>query len=293
MVLKTLRRIFPFQSVIHHDKKPCLYNHLGLCPCPYVYDTKEMEENYNKNIKRIKKFLRGEIKGVEKDLIKDRDNYAKKEDFEKAQELQRKILAIKTITEPVVSPLEYDINPNLKDDLREKELHSLREILNEYGIGVENLERIECYDISTITGKHSTASMVVFTHGEKDTSSYRRFRIRLKYKGPNDFLMMEETLSRRFSNESWPKPGLIIVDGGKGQVSSALKVLNKFSLRIPLIGLAKREETIITPDLKSISLPKSSSALKLIMRIRDEAHRFAISYHRKLRSSYFLSTSNE
>jgi len=101
--------------------------------------------------------------------------------------------------------------------------------------------------------------------------------------------MMEEVLQRRLHHAEWPYPDLIIVDGGKGQVSTAVKVLQNLNLKIPIIGLAKKEETIITSDFKEIVLPKNSDALKLIMRIRDEAHRFAITYHRKLRSKSFLS----
>ena len=120
--------------------------------------------------------------------------------------------------------------------------------------------------------------MVVFTHGEKNTSLYRKFKIRFTKDEPNDFAMMEEVLVRRFNHPEWPFPDLIIVDGGKGQVSSALKIIKALNLSIPIIGLAKREETIVTSDLSEIHLPKSSNALLLLMSIRDEAHRFAITY---------------
>jgi excinuclease ABC subunit C len=102
--------------------------------------------------------------------------------------------------------------------------------------------------------------------------------------------MMKEVISRRFKNKQWEYPDLVIVDGGKGQISSALKAMQELSVTCPVIGLAKREETIITSTFREISLPKDSSALKLIMRIRDEAHRFAICYHRKLRSKYAIQS---
>jgi excinuclease ABC subunit C len=129
--------------------------------------------------------------------------------------------------------------------------------------------------------------MVVFINGEKEGAEYRKFKIR-RENLPNDFAMIAEVLQRRMKHKEWPMPNLIIVDGGKGQISSALEVLKETNNQIPIIGLAKKEETIITPDFKQISLPKDSEALKLIMRIRDEAHRFAITYHRKLRSKSFL-----
>ena len=132
--------------------------------------------------------------------------------------------------------------------------------------------------------------MTVLTNGQKDTSSYRKFKIRYTKNEPNDFAMMEEILVRRFNHPEWPFPDLLVVDGGKGQVSVALKVLNQKNLEIPLIGLAKREETIVTSDLKEINLSKDSPALLLIMRIRDEAHRFAITYHRNLRSKGFTGS---
>jgi len=294
IVLKTIRKIFPYQSVPNHAKKICLYYHLGLCPCPPVFsaqggpasgwDTKEFEKEYRKNIKYIIDFLNGNTKKIIKDLKKERNFLSKNEDFEKASLLQNKINAIELITNPSYKTiLDLDINPNLISDLREKEIQDLINILNKNSIYVKSLKRIECFDISNTSGTNSTGSMATFTNGEKDSSWYRKFKIKT-LNTPNDFGMMEEVLKRRFNHKEWPYPDLIIVDGGKGQVSTGVKVLQNTNLKIPIIGLAKKEETIITSDLKEINLPKDSNALKLIMRIRDEAHRFAITYHRKLRS---------
>ena len=144
--------------------------------------------------------------------------------------------------------------------------------------------------LAYISGKFATGSMVVFTRGQRDSSSYRRFRIKNPpIVIPNDFEMIKEVLRRRFKND-WPHPDLIVVDGGKGQVSSAKKILLEYELKIPLIGLAKRQETIITEDFKEIKFSKIP-AFNLLKKIRDEAHRFAITYHKKLRDkSYFRST---
>lgn len=282
-VLKTIRKIFPYQSAVNHAKKICLYNHLGLCPCPPMFDNKEFQKEYRKTIRYIVDFLNGKTKKIMKDLKKDRDIFSKSEEFEKANIIQKKIDAIKLITSPVYNQFDYEINPNLTQDLLCNPLSSLRNILSKNKIKTEKLERIECFDISNISGTNAVGSMVTFTNGEKDTSGYRRFKIRT-LKTPNDFGMLEEVLKRRLSHKDWDYPDLIIVDGGKGQVSIASKVLKENKLKIPLIGLAKKEEIIVTSNLKEICLPKNSDALKLIMRIRDEAHRFAISYHRKLRS---------
>lgn len=285
LVLKTVRRIFPFQSVINHPKKPCLYHHLNLCPCPEVFNDTE----YKRNVNRIVTFLKGKTKEVLSDLEKERGTLSRLENFEKAQDIQKKIDAIRYVTSPAFEKFDYKINPNLDEDLRYKELLELKTALLKHNVSVKSLERIECYDISNISGTNATGSMAVFTNGEKNSSEYRKFKIRYVQKIPDDFAMMEEVLQRRIQHPEWPLPDLIIVDGGKGHVSSAMKVLKGRNLNIPIIGLAKKEETIITSNFDEIKLSKDSDALKLIMRIRDEAHRFAITYHKKLRSKQFIS----
>lgn len=287
-VLKTLRRIFPFQSVQNHPKRLCLYNHLGLCPCPPMLTTDDEKKTYRKTIQHMLQFLEGKKKAVMKDLEKERNQAVKQEDFEKAQKIQKQIDAIAYVTSPIHRPFEYEINPNLQEDLRKKEQQELIQHLARFGINVTKLDRIECYDISNISGTHAVGSMVVFTHAEKDSSSYRRFRIR-RTQGPNDFAMIQEVLRRRLTHDEWPLPDLFIIDGGKGQVSSAVEVIaNEYTLAIPVVGLAKREERMITSDFQEIVLPHNSNALQLVMRIRNEAHRFAITYHRKLRSKALL-----
>lgn len=290
LVLKTIRRIFPFQSVLNHPKRICFYYHLGLCPCPAVFDSAQTKKQYKKNIKHIVLFLSGKSEKIIKELEKERDNLSKKEAYENAQNLQKKIKAITLITNSVHKPFEYETNPNLSEDLRQHELDSLAQYLTDAGMTIQTPHRIECYDISNISGKYATGSMVVFVDGKKESSFYRRFRINPKLIGPNDFEMMKEVITRRLRHSEWDYPDLIVVDGGKGQISSALAALALQDISIPLIGLAKREETIITSDFKELSLPKNSPALHLVMRIRDEAHRFAITYHRKLRSKYFLGS---
>ncbi len=286
-VLRTLRRIFPYQSVVNHAKRRCLYNHLGLCPCPPLLNETELKQ-YRKNILHIIQFLKGNTKKVIRDLEKDRNTFSKNDMFEQAAAAQKQINAINYVTSPTYKPFDYEVNPNLEEDLRKKEIDSLISVLNEKGVPVKDVSRIECYDISNISGKLATGSMVVFENGAKNTSEYRRFRISKDIVGPNDFAMIAEVLRRRFSREGWTLPGLIVIDGGKGQISSAKKVLDKKGIYIPVIGLAKRMETIITSDFKQISLSRNSDALKLVMKIRNEAHRFAITYHRHLRSKNFI-----
>lgn len=151
--------------------------------------------------------------------------------------------------------------------------------------------RIECYDISTLHGRHSVGSMVVFTNGRPDSKQYRRFRVRQDCGEANDVAMMSEVLRRRFSDERQQdarfasRPGLIIVDGGKPQLNAAAVVLEECGVSdIPLVGLAKRDEEVWTIwSEQPVILPSGSPSLYLVKRVRDEAHRFAIEYHRNLR----------
>lgn len=291
LVLKLIRKIFPYQSVANHPKRYCLYYHLGLCPCPPMFKIQEQTKEYKSNIRHLIHFFEGKKDVLIKDLISERDIESKNENFEKASEIQKKIDAINLITSPINNPFEYETNPNLRSDLRNKELKELLKTLQANGVSVTKLNRIECYDISNISGTNATGSMVVFINGERDSSSYRRFKIKRPPKViPNDFAMMREVINRRLTHSEWGRPNLIIVDGGKGQISSAKKALFESNNEdIPLIGIAKREELLITSDFVTIRLSKSSVALTLVRRIRDEAHRFAITYHKKLRSKYFLS----
>ena len=175
-----------------------------------------------------------------------------------------------------------------------KTLAALEQLADALGLVGPPL-RIECYDISNFQGAESVGSMVVFEDGKPRTGEYRRFRIRT-VEGPNDFASHQEVLRRRFrtvkageeGNEEerrWAMPDLVIVDGGRGQVSAAKEVLDELGLHdLPLAGLAKEREELFLPGRpEPVILPSTSSALYLVQRLRDEAHRFAITYHRTLR----------
>lgn len=154
--------------------------------------------------------------------------------------------------------------------------------------------RIECYDISHIQGTNTVASMVTFINGLSKKSEYKKFKVKSTEGKPDDFLSMKEVLTRRLSRlgeKGWDKPDLIIIDGGKGQLSSVMQIVEDMGItEIDFVSLAKRQEEVFLPKTsKSILLPRESSALFLIQRIRDEAHRFAITYHRKLRSQKSIS----
>jgi excinuclease ABC subunit C len=176
-----------------------------------------------------------------------------------------------------------------------KTLAALEELANSLGLPAGPM-RIECYDISNFQGRESVGSMVVFEEGKPRSGEYRRFRIRT-VSGPNDFASHQEVLRRRFrgaragdegseEERRWKMPDLVILDGGRGQVSAGKEVLDELGLHdLPLAGLAKEREELFLPDRADpILLPSTSPALYLVQRIRDEAHRFAITYHRDLRA---------
>jgi excinuclease ABC subunit C len=175
-----------------------------------------------------------------------------------------------------------------------KTLVALEGLADALGLGGPPL-RIECYDISNFQGSESVGSMVVFEDGKPRSGEYRRFRIRT-VEGPNDVASHQEVLRRRFratrvgeeGNEEarrWAMPDLVIIDGGKGQVRAAKEVLDELGLHeLPVVGLAKEREELFLPGRSEpVVLPPTSPALYLVQRIRDEAHRFAITYHRTLR----------
>lgn len=287
-VLKMLRRIFPYAQ---HPlgKRKCLYAHIGLCnPCPneiiLIADENEKlekQKQYFSNIRMIKAFLKGKLGIVKSNLEKKMLAYSKSEKFEQAKELRNKIEQIEYITQPITPVNMFLENPNLLEDIRQKELKELQMILKNY-IKVHSLERIECYDIAHLSGTYQTASMVTFINGEADKTFYRHFRIRHK-KGSNDIASMLETATRRARYlASWGIPDVIIVDGGKAQVNIFKTVFDE--KEIPIIGLAKRFETLIIPGNKTfveVRVP-NGPAKNLVQRIRNEAHRFARHYHHQL-----------
>lgn len=184
----------------------------------------------------------------------------------------------------------------LLNNAKIEKMSKIRDDFNEIGsflaekLHLKNFpHRMECYDISHIQGTNTVASMVTFINGVSKKSAYKKFRIRLAEGKPDDFLSMKEVLTRRLNRlneEGWEKPDLIIIDGGKGQLSSVMQIVKELGVEgIDFVSLAKREEEVFLPNQsQSILLPRNSSALFLFQRIRDEAHRFAITYHRKLRS---------
>ncbi len=267
--LKTLRKIFPYYSKKNHPPKPCSFCHLNLCPGPNP-DIKE----YKKNIKNLKDFLRGKKKAVIKNLKKEMEEASQKENYEKAAETRDKIEAL----ERVISHAKV-IRPKREIEYKkiEKELKKIFK---------KKIKKVEAYDISNIQGQKATGSMIVFIKGKPSKNLYRRFKIKAEGK-PNDTAMIKEMLKRRFKHKEWGYPDLILIDGGKGQLNAALSETPK---KIPVSALAKKENKLFIENKKEPlllkDLPKELS--NMILYLRDEAHRFAITYHRKLRKIDFV-----
>ena len=168
-------------------------------------------------------------------------------------------------------------NPNFLEEETKLALGQLQKDLNLPKLP----DRIEGYDVSNISGKDAVGSMVVLTSGEIDRSQYRKFKIHTTGR-PNDVGMLREILGRRLKHPEWPLPDLIIVDGGRGQARGFNYELRTTNCQLPVFGLAKRMEWLYPPEGEIIKLPRKSLSLKLLQKLRDESHRFAINYHRKL-----------
>lgn len=268
-VLRFLRKNFPYSD--HKlGKKPCIYNQIGLCsPCPNVIENIANTQKrtiarvkYLKNIKIVKKILSGNIEKVIKGLEKEMKQLAVKEKYEKAVGIRNQIENLKYISQKSISESMFLENPNLSEDIKNEELKALQKILK-----IKNLNRIECYDISHISGFLATASMVTFIKAKEDKSLYRRFKI-ISSKN-NDVETMFEIARRRVKHlKKWGLPDLIFVDGGKLQANSFKKVFDKYG--IPIVAITKGREILDFPN---------KQALNLVIRIRDESHRFAKIYH--------------
>jgi excinuclease ABC subunit C len=281
VALKIVRRIFPFHSINAKSEKGDLDFQLGLCPGPYAGAITRVD--YLKNIRGIRMILEGKKKNLVKKLEKEMIECAARHEFEKAADIRNKIFSLKHIRD--VALLNRD--ENFQFPISNFQTNSIR-----HGGQNSKFLRIEAYDISNISGQHAVGSMVVFKNGEPDKSQYRKFKIKT-VSGADDVGMMKEILLRRFKND-WTMPDLILLDGGAGHFNMAEKLISDLGLVVAVVAVAKGPtrknlEFRISnfesnPNIKNILKDK-----KLIKQIMDEAHRFAISYHRKLRKKNLLS----
>lgn len=269
--LRYLRRIFPYFSKPSTSYSSKLEYQIGVVPPPDISKTE-----YRSNIRKLLLIFEGKSEYLVNQLEKDMNKLSKAKHYEAAAVLRNQYLALKGLSTKIVFGKDETFDITL-----DKAMADLTQVL-----GLKKIpKRIECYDISNFAGGDAVSSMIVFTNGLPDQKEYRHFKMTTA--GPNDFAMMHETLVRRFSNRnaSWPRPDLIIIDGGKGQLSSALTALQESKVDLPTVGLAKRYETIIQQtndqpiEYNSYNFDDKLPVLHLIQRVRDEAHRFAVSYH--------------
>lgn len=291
-LLSYLRSIFPYCTQNPNSNRPCFYTHIGLCsPCPADIRKMQPEEAqqakrlYRLNIRRIRTLLSGQIDAVKKDLQKEMQEASEQEQFEQAGRIRDRLQTLELLLRTYHAPEEYIKNPELVRTIRETEEQTLRVYLKPHLGALPPLHRIECYDISNISGTLATGSMVTFLDGEPAKDYYRRFRIRTKTT-PDDFAMLREMMGRRLKHTEWDLPDLFIIDGGKPQLIAIGRVMEAFAIDRPVIGLAKHFEEIVIPlhgTFTKVRPSPDSPAIHLLQRIRDEAHRFAHKYHEHLR----------
>jgi len=263
--VRIVRRIFPWNThqteKIGTYKKPCFDYQIGLCPgaCIGAIGRKE----YQKQMRYLKNFFGGKKKKIIDELEKEMKRESKNLEFEKAKKIKHQIFALQHIQDTaLISDPFYQI-----PDSRFQILDSFR---------------IEGYDISNISGTSAVGSMVVFVNGKPEKSEYKKFKIKTVI-GSNDVAMLEEVLRRRFRHP-WQLPNLVLVDGGLPQVHCAEKVLRDLEIKIPVVGIAKG------PDRKKNEFIGDAQGYNtgVLIQVRDEAHRFAITYHRVVRKKTSL-----
>ena len=272
--LRSLRRVFPYYAAKRHSLRQCQYCNLGLCPGPEPDLVK-----YKKDIKNLVAVLQGKKQSVLKTLQKEMAAASKAQQYERAKELRDQLRDLEVIFSHarIFRPTDADASVGVN-------LPAIEQYLQKILGTKKRISRAEAYDISNTQGKEATSSMPVFVNGVPAKSQYRKFKIRLG-NTPNDFAMLAETLSRRLCHAEWPYPDLMIIDGGKGQLSSALKAINSQQPTILVAAIAKKNNELFLPGksepllLRDMPQPVSN----FILHMRDEAHRFAITYHRKLR----------
>ncbi|MBC7073815.1 UvrB/UvrC motif-containing protein [Candidatus Parcubacteria bacterium] len=284
--LKILRKIFPFRSCKTLPKRPCLWYHLDLCPGPCLLKGKFFEEIKKtsrlkkiceKNAQNIIDILREGKDFVLKKLKREMKKSAKNQEFEEAARIRdqierlEKILAHSRILEKI--EMKKENWPEIEQKIKEI-------------FGVKRASKIEAFDISNIRGRWATGSMVTFFEGKPEKNLYRKFKIKMAEK-INDISMLKEVLERRFLHKEWEFPDLILLDGGRAQLNGALSLKEKFkeARDIKFLALAKGEKKLFVEGKKTPfyleKLPQEVS--NIFFQINSEAHRFAITYHKKLR----------
>lgn len=292
--LRYLRKVYPHYTKPIEKRSSRLDEDLGLSP-----KREDGPEAYKQNLRKLVSYIKGNRVSLARELETEMKQAAADHDFERATLLRNKLHSMKELQRRVMFG-----DKEFLDISKDKALSDLVDLL---GLKVIP-RRIEGYDISHMGGTNVVASMVVFTNGVSDRAEYRKFKTKIEHN--DDFYNMNETIQRRFGAKNvaaWGMPDLVVIDGGKGQLDAALKARDGHGVMTPFIGLAKKQEQIVihhrgsnvilnkdkvteldgyitvTNEFTLVNLPHSSHVVKLLQRIRDESHRFAVSYHSVLK----------
>jgi len=285
--LQVLRKVFPYRTCKKIPKRACLWYQLGRCPGPCTLQSKLAEQipglkgkikrESQRNTKNLTKVLQGKKTQVLIDLKKEMKKFSKEQEFERAAKLRDQLGSLNNVFEHarVFQGLIERERPNWPET--EKLLKKILDIKRK-------ITRIEGYDVSNIQGKEATGAMIVFEKGEPNKKEYRKFKIKI-LKEPNDIAMLKEIISRRLNHPEWKLPQVMLIDGGRAQLNAAKLIIKQFNnLTIKVMAIAKRKNELYIESKKQPILLKNlpQEISNLILHIRDEAHRFAIKYHRKL-----------
>lgn len=263
---------YPYEKVKH-----CLYLHTGECPAPCL--AKISSADYKKIAERARLFFQGRKEKIIDTLKKEMEKQSENEQFEEAAKTRDRIETLDHMNQPVT----FREMDESQLETRVRESRAIQEIMKALDLK-RPPQRIECFDISHMQGTEKVASMVSFNNGRPDKSQYRKYIIKT-VTGIDDFRSMAEVVGRRYRRlkaEGKPFPDLVLIDGGKGQLSFALQAIQKEAITgLEVAAIAKAEEEIFRPGIStSFRLPEDSAGLLLLRHVRDEAHRFAITFHR-------------
>lgn len=275
LALEIMRKIFPWSDCTPDKKRPCFNAQIGRCPgvC-----TRAITRSAYKNIlRRMALFLDGERALLERHMLRDMQSAAKEHRFEDATALRNQLFALQHIQDvALINSRDEDEPPT--------------------NLAVNPFKRIEGYDISHLSGTGMVASMVVFNHGESDKSQYRKFEIK-GFTRSNDTGALQETINRRLNHPEWPLPEVFFIDGGEGQVNAVMKVLRERGIAIPVVGIAKgalRKNLRYVFDRRNVALDRAIRLYgHIFVKVRNEAHRFAITYQRKKRNMRDFGPENK
>lgn len=296
LIVRNIRKVIPFCTSNKTTKRKCFYSKIGLCdPCPNYINTLQGSDRikytkeYLNNIRKLKRLLSGKTQGILLELNRKIKNLSKSQNYEEAINLRNKLQSFQKLL-----VLHRDNWGDTTVDNMDKSKIEFNHVLSKYFSGQDldiNNTRIECYDVSNISGEHATASMVVFENFSPLLSEYRKFKIKTKRRTSDPYLM-REVLIRRFNNK-WKLPALIILDGGRPQLRAFQKLIKDDEINpifsqnqvFPIIGLAKNPDRLISGwDLTPINTREIPNLFNTIKQLRDESHRFAKKYHVLLRS---------